>query len=182
MKDKRRFERCQQCRSEQIEVALDAGSSKKSDDVSDAECSCRTAEAVFRSVFRRSEDFALYFHHGDPGSSERDEALDRRRARTQRWGAEHECLLQFSLGVIEQCLHQSRSIAEAPKNCALAHTGPARDSVHRHRVDTSLGNEEGCGVEQKYAVTCCVTALDRRGADLGEGDCAHGIRLQGRGM
>eukprot|EP01133_Synstelium_polycarpum_P023527 gene23526-28193_t len=76
----------------------------------------------------------------------------------------------------------SRSIAEAPKNCALAHTGPARDSIHRHRVDTSLGNEEGCGVEQKYAVTCCVTALDRRGADLGEGDCAHGIRLQGRGM
>lgn len=150
--------------------------------MSDAECSGRTAEAVFGGILGGAENFALYFHHGDPGAAERDEALDRRRARTQRWRAEHECLLQFSLSVIEQCLHQSRSIAEAPKNCALAHTGSACDGIHRHRVDTSLGDEEGCCVEQKYAVTCCVTALDRRGADLGEGDCAHGIRLQGRGM
>jgi len=107
MKDKRRFEWCQQRRSEQIQVALDAGSSKKSDDVSDAECSGRTAEAVFGGILRGAENFALYFHHGDPGAAERDEALDRRRTRAQRWGAEHECLLQLSLRVIEQSLHQS---------------------------------------------------------------------------
>lgn len=126
-----------------------------------------SAESVLRRVLGCPKYLALNLHHGDTGAAESDEPVDRRRAGAERWGTEHEGLLQFSLGVVEECLHQSGPVAESAEDCALAHTRPAGDGVHRHGVDTAFGDEQCGRVEEKCAITCCVTALDRCGTDLG---------------
>lgn len=138
----------------------------------------RTAESELGRVLRGTQYFALNFHHSQPCPAEGDEAVDRWRPGAQRWRAEHESMLQFLFGVIEQSLHQAGTAAEATKDCSLAHTGAAGDGVHRHRIDASLGHEEGGGIEQEGAITCGVAARRWSSADLGEWNCAHGIRLQ----
>lgn len=132
----------------------------------DAQRAGRATEAKLRCVLRSAENIALDFDDGDAGSAERDQSVYRRCPGPQRRGAEHEGVLQLSLGVVEECLHQPGAATEAAKDCALAHTGAARNSVHGDSVDSAFGHEQRCSVEQKCPVTCGVATLGRLRADL----------------
>lgn len=166
MQNQRRFEWCQQCGSEEFQIAVDTGLAEQADDVCDAECAGRAAESEFRCALRCAQYISLYFHHCDSHVPEGDQSVYRWCAGAKWRRAEHEGLLEFSFGVIEERLHQTASAAEAPKNCALAHTGAAGDGVHRDCVDAEFGYQESCGVEEKCPVTCGVAALGRLRADL----------------
>lgn len=133
----------------------------------DAQRAGRATEAKLRRVLGSAENVALDLDHGDAGATEGDQSVYRRRARPQWRRTEHEGVLQLSLGVVQECLHQSSTTAEAAKDCALAHTCAARDGVHGDGVDSAFGHEQRCGVEQKCPVTCGVAALGRLRADLG---------------
>ena len=98
-----------------------------------------------------------------PVAPERQQAIHRRRIRTQRRRTEEERLLAGPLVLVEQHHHQAGPAAEPTKNRALADAGGGGDVVHADRIGAALGDEPARGVQQQRTVAGRVAALQRRG-------------------
>ena len=96
-----------------------------------------------------------------PVTPEREQALQRRRIRTQRRRPEQERLLAGLLVLVEQHHHQAGPTAEPTKHRALAYAGGGCDVVHSDRVGTTLGDEPARGIQHQHAVAGRVAPLHR---------------------
>ncbi len=173
------FEWGEQPVRQQFEVALDSCRTQQGEYVCVVDHVRRSGVPHLGRVLRRAHDLALHLDQSQAGMAESDEAIDRLGARSERRGTEQECMLQFSLGVIEKRLHQTRPTAETSEHCALADPGLGGETVHGDRVHPDRRHQFGRCVQEAAPVASGVAALGLLARDRKHevGHLAHCTRL-----
>ncbi len=99
----------------------------------------RRVEPHLRVAVGVREQRLMGVHELEPVAAVGQQPFQRRRARTQRWRAEHERLLLGLLVLVEQHDHQPGPAAEPAEQRALADTRGRGDVVGGDGVGAALG-------------------------------------------
>jgi hypothetical protein len=101
----------------------------------------------------------------DHPAAESDHALDRRRARPERWLASYQRVLELPRPLVEQGHDETGAVAEAAEQRALPDAGLRRDRLHRDVLDAVLLDQLRRRREDAAAVASGVRTLTRLGVD-----------------